>query len=112
LLAGQIPQLNAEYPLLAKANTIFSKSLLLRCPVYPGRALHPISLETREPFTCTTAVRLSANALYPGMNLVENNLLGLTTGLSIWQTVASSNQPPQHYAFNESAKPHACPIER
>jgi hypothetical protein len=33
------------------------------------------------------------------------------TVLLIWQFVASSNQLPQHFTFNESAKPQACSIE-
>jgi hypothetical protein len=31
--------------------------------------------------------------------------------LLIWQVAALSNQLPQHFAFNESAKPHAYSIK-
>jgi hypothetical protein len=39
------------------------------------------------------------------MNLVKSNMLGKTLVLLIWHVTASSNQLPQHYAFNESGKP-------
>jgi len=45
------------------------------------------------------------------MNLVENNTLGGISIRSIWRNVASINQLPQHFAFNESAKHYAYPIE-
>jgi hypothetical protein len=45
------------------------------------------------------------------MDLVRNSLLGRTNPFDLASTVSSSNQLPQRFSFNESAKPPACPIE-